>query len=224
MKKILLGAAAAMLLFACTKMDDNYKNRLVPNGITYTGKADSLKVWPGRERVRLSWLRGTDPSIKDAVIYWNTGRDSLVVTVPAGKSTDSVFALVTPLPENSYSFSVITRDGSGHRSIKTDILGSSYGSVYESSLQPRVVKSSKQIGTDFCIYWFRSNDPNNFNTRLKYTDNTGTVRSIDNPGDPDSVLLPNATKGTYASFRTMYRPGDFAIDTFYSRRDSLKIP
>ncbi|RAJ76710.1 uncharacterized protein DUF4998 [Chitinophaga dinghuensis] len=223
MKKILLGAAAVMLLFACTKMDDNYKGMLAPNGITYTGKADSLKVWPGRERIRLSWLRGTDPSIKDAVIYWNTGRDSLVVTVPAGRSTDSVFAMLPSLPENSYSFSVYTRDGSGHRSIKSDILGSSYGAIYESSLQPRVIKSSKMIGTDFCIYWYRSNDANNFNTRLRYTDNTGTVRSIDSPGDPDSVLLPNATKTSYATFRTMYRPGAFAIDTFYSRRDSLKI-
>lgn len=220
----MIGIGAVCSLYACSKVDDNFKNAVVPGGILYTAKTEQLTTWAGRGRIMLSWRRGPDTKVKDAVVYWNTKKDSMIFTVPAMNANDSVFAVVPGLPESSYSFTVITRDGNGHTSVPTSILGSTYGAIYEASLQPRVIKSSKAIGTDFCVYWYRSNDSTNVNTRLMYKDAAGILKTVDNPGDPDSILLKGALKGSYCRFQTMYKPRNMAIDTFYSRVDSVKVP
>ncbi|SHM81926.1 protein of unknown function [Chitinophaga jiangningensis] len=223
-RKLMLSISAICSLYGCSKVDDNFKNMVVPSGVLYTAKTDQLTTWSGRERMMLTWRRGPDTKIKNAIVYWNTGKDSMTFDVPAAPSTDSVFVVIPKLPESSYSFTVITRDGNGHRSVPTSILGNTYGPVYEGSLQPRVVKSSKAIGADFCVYWYKSNDATNVNTRLNFTDLAGVLQTVDNPGDPDSILLKNVKKGTFCKFRTMFKPTVTAIDTFYSRVDSVKIP
>ncbi|NIG54962.1 DUF4998 domain-containing protein [Chitinophaga sp. Cy-1792] len=223
LKKLILSVAVAAALPACTKMDDNYKDRLVPNGIVYTGKAADVKIWPGRERAIISWLRGSDPRIKKATIYWNSKADSLTVDVPAKGSLDTIFAPISSIKEGTYTFSVVTTDGAGNYSVKVDSLGTIYGPLYESRLSPRAFKSVSVSGQNLIVRWFKSGDPTAISTTMNYTDNNGKPAKFSFGGDPDSVILLNYKATAKFTYSTMYVPGKLAIDSFYSRVDTIKV-
>src|SRR5690554_6939164 len=64
-----------MAHYGCESMDDNYKQYI--EEYNYSGKIDSLRVYPGYERVILAWDNPKDQKSKTIrVIY---GVDSTVV-------------------------------------------------------------------------------------------------------------------------------------------------
>ena len=90
MKKIiyiLLIAFVAGAVFSCKNMDDIYKEFIVPNGLKYPKKPDSLKVYGGYNKLRLTWLKAKDPSIVRAEIYWNNYQDTLKVDIDNDQDT-----------------------------------------------------------------------------------------------------------------------------------------
>src|SRR5688572_1939513 len=106
MKTVLyfLVGTLAMGLAACSKMDDNYKNYIVPGGIIYPGKPQNAKFYTGNYRAMIAWKRGTDPQISKARIYWNNFSDSVEIAI--GLKQDSVSHIFTGLTENIYSYTI----------------------------------------------------------------------------------------------------------------------
>lgn len=210
----LLALSAAFAFASCSKMDDSFKQFVVPGGITYVGKADSARVLPGRGRLMITWLRGTDPNTTEAVIYWNNKNDSLVVPVPAGNKTDSVKALIT-LPENTYSFHIFTRDKVNNRSIQVDVLGSSYGAAYEAGLLSRAISAIQPKAASRVIR-FGAADATCIGTEVNYTDASGAARKIYAPAGVDTVLLESVKIGTNVTYRSSFKPAVTAIDSFWA--------
>jgi hypothetical protein len=130
---MILGAAG--YLSSCYDMESSYKDYVVPNGIVYPQKADSLKVYPGKNRVLLEWLRGIDPRVVSATVYWNNYTDSVVVDVTVYQ--DTVRYIIDNLNEYTYTFYIKTRDAAGNVSIQTEATGEAYGDIYLSSLVNR---------------------------------------------------------------------------------------
>ena len=124
----------------CKKMDSTYKQFIVPGGITYAGKANSALAYAGRHRVKISWLRGADPNIAKARIFWNNYKDSIEVNITPTKDTNSV--IIANLPEKTYSFVIKTYDAKENSSIPVEIIGGSYGDRYQAQLLNRFVISS----------------------------------------------------------------------------------
>jgi hypothetical protein len=60
-------------------MDSTYKQYVVPGGLTYAGKPTSPKAYSGLNRIKIAWLRGADPSVVKAKIFWNNFADSLAL-------------------------------------------------------------------------------------------------------------------------------------------------
>src|SRR3546814_10319167 len=84
-----LGFCAAILA-SCGEMDEIHRDFYEDGEIIYPGKADSLKAYPGRYRLGLSWLILADPKATRAKIFWNNRQDSLEMDMVRTSHTDTV--------------------------------------------------------------------------------------------------------------------------------------
>ncbi|HEX5552924.1 MAG TPA: DUF4998 domain-containing protein [Chitinophagaceae bacterium] len=200
----------------CKKMDSTYRKYVVQGGLTYTGKVTSATAYPGHNRVKISWLRGSDINVTHVRIFWNNYTDSIEVHIPS--TGDTISAVIGNLPEKSYSFILETYDDKGHSSVKVELLSAAYGDSYESSLLNRPVFSSIMGNNDTVNIQWGSADISNgaYATEIQYTDTAGDaqVRRFD-ISDPGSQLT-GYKPGTTFSYRTVYLPDSLSIDTFYT--------
>ena len=59
----------------------------MPNGITYPGIALDVESHPGRYRIEIAWLNGSDPNVVKARIYWNNYTEGQDLDIPPGADT-----------------------------------------------------------------------------------------------------------------------------------------
>ncbi len=199
----------------CKKMDATYKKFVVPAGITYPGKANNLVAHSGINRIQLSWLRGTDPKVVKARIFWNNYTDSVEVAILANQ--ESISYTIENLPENTYSFIVKTYDINGNVSIPVEAIGTSYGESYKKTLlNISVSKTTISVGDSLAVTWGAADITNGaIFTELRYTNQSGKTvikrTSINQP----ITAIPDFSGPTF-EYRTIFLPNSFAIDTCYT--------
>ncbi len=235
MKKYIWGILGLGLLAACSKMEDNYQEYLKNGVIIYTAKVDSLKAFPGRNRIALSWLLVSDPKIDKCRVFWNSGKDSVTVPVQRSAGIDTINVVLDNLEENVFTFDVYTYDNTGNSSVKEEIIGTVYGDNYIASLYNRPVrKTTYQGGTKRAeIIWFGVN-PQAVAVDIEYTNVNGDLvkkREVAVRPDPfkpmafpDTTRLADYKQGTSFRYRTAYKPVPTAIDTFYTAYDTQAVP
>jgi len=210
----------ALIISACSKMDD-YKKKYEPNGpILYPGKLDSAQVLSGKSRVLIQGLFTSDPKIVKYRVFWNSHQDSIETSVTRTSGVDTAKLFITGLPEGTISFEIRTYDNEGHVSIPVNIAGNVYGSLYQSSLVNRsIVKAELQTDGSALINWADVNaDDGLISMEIKYTDvankqHDTLIRSL--PSGLSSSL-PQLKAGSQISYRTAFKPNPTAIDTFYT--------
>ncbi|MDR0385227.1 MAG: DUF4998 domain-containing protein, partial [Prevotellaceae bacterium] len=126
---------AAGWFASCKDMDSMYKEYVVPNGIVYPQRADSLKIYPGLNRVKLTWFKALDPKVVKAMVYWNNYTDSLSANISSGENLMTV--VINDLPEGTYTFFVKTFDAAGNASVPSEVTGIVYGVNYALTLSSR---------------------------------------------------------------------------------------
>jgi hypothetical protein len=213
MKKItyLLMILSAVYFSACDGMDDLHKEFIVPGGIIYPQKADSLKVFEGRNRVRVQWLRNTDPKVVKARIYWNNYTDSVNVDIPSSGSIVSVD--INNIPEETYTFAVKTFDAEGNVSVPTEVIGKVYGALYESSISPRNLSKMEAYADRVELNWGVANSTA-IRFVLKYRTSSGELRELLVPLDEEKTILTDYKVGGDFSTETYYLPTSTALDEF----------
>ena len=66
-----------IILSSCSKID-GYKSIYTAGGqIVYPGKMDSVKVFSGKNRVKITGLFTSDPKIVKYRVFWNSRQDSI---------------------------------------------------------------------------------------------------------------------------------------------------
>ena len=207
-----LGLALGMT--GCDSMSDNYQQYLDRGETIYIGKADSLKVFPGRERLKLTWQLNADPKLKECLIYWNDKQDSVVV--PIERTTTGRFTMekiLAPMKEQGYVFQVRTRDMYGNVSLMTEKSGTCYGENYESSLLPRAIIAQEAIEEQVVISW--GNVDELVGVELKYKDRQGEDKTLlIKPEETETVIADYVPGGDF-TYTTLYLPEE-CIDTLYS--------
>src|SRR3546814_7884614 len=93
---------AFVLVSGCAKQDDTYRQFLDKGEIVYVGKADSVQVFPGKNRLKLSWLILADPNVSKAKVFWNNHSDSLEIPLIKSSGIDTV-EIVIPRSEKHTS-------------------------------------------------------------------------------------------------------------------------
>lgn len=215
---------ALLLLFtACSKMDDTYKQFIKNGEIPYAGSVDSVKVFPGDNRIQLSWLV-SDPRVTKAKIYWNNKSDSLDMVLKRQYDVDTINVILSPIAEGAYSFDIYTFDDEGNKSIKVSTTGQVYGERYISSLLPRPVKSALYSDGKVAITW-GSADTHVTGTEIRYTDAGGTVQHIRVPVDSNTTTLSNFhfSDNTDLAYTTVYLPDSSAIDLFKTAYEAIAV-
>lgn len=225
MNKILNSAALlfiiAFFVLSCKKMDRPYKQYVVPGGITYPGKASNPMVYVGRNRVKISWLRGTDPTVTKAKIFWDNFTDSVEVTIPT--TGDTISTIIGNLPEKPYTFIIKTYDDDGNVSVPVELLSAAYGDQYQASLLSRPVTSAfLTVRGDVTVNWGAADISNGaFLTEVEYTDSLGNDLTKFFGISEESSLILAIKSGTMFKYRTLFIPDSLSIDTFYTTYETV---
>jgi len=214
------------LLMGCTKSADTYKEFVQGGEIYYPGRADSLKsdslkLYPGRNRIQLSWLLKSDPKITKTTVYWNSKADSIVISVSRSAGTDTIRTMINQIAEGTYTFEVYTYDDKGNKSVKVDAIGNVYGSNYDISLVNRALKSasmSSKLDTAKLEWYPKS--LGHVGVDLRFKNLLGDSISVFVPADSLKTNLLVFKKGDTFKFRSLYKPEQNAIDTFYTAFES----
>jgi hypothetical protein len=223
-------AICIFFLFSCSKMDDTYDDFIKDGEIVYIARVDSARSYPGNNRMGLSMLLTADPRISKVKVYWEAGgqNDSTEKAVQRTAGVDTVRFSFDKLPEGTYTFYIYSHDNAGHRSIKTDVIGTVYGEKYIAQLVNRTIKTSTydELAKTATVKWFGVG-ADIIGEEIIYTDLQGLVRKqlYKHEGVTDSIsILPDFKRGNSFQFRTLYKPAANAIDTFYSNYEYRLVP
>lgn len=213
MKNIISGAFLGIILgfSSCDSQTDIYEKYVVPNGLIYPGPAQNPIAYPGDNRIKISWLRGTDPRIQEAKIFWNNYTDSVELPIAAG--IDTVSHIIDPITENTYSFMIRTYDDEGNRSIPIEVLGTVYGDNYRGMLTNRLLKSTYYDGQDLNLNWGTA-ESSEVGIHISWTDTNGANQTMDAGPSDTETLLPYFDIDKPLSYSTTYKPDSLAIDVF----------
>src|SRR5690606_34378378 len=140
-KLILVSCSICTLLvfaWSCDKMDDIQRQYADKEEQVYLGKVDSLQVFPGIGRAKVTWFVGSDPKIDRTVIYWNMRRDSIVKeftrTTP-GVQKDSI--ILENLSEGSTLFEFRNVNNEGESSLYSAVTVTAWGEEFVAGLRAR---------------------------------------------------------------------------------------
>lgn len=134
MKNFRLILISAVLLaflsnYGCESMEDNFKQYL--EEYNYSGKIDSLRVYPGFERVILAWDNPKDQKSKAIKIVY--GVDSTEVTYDTLVDSVSIDGLDAG---TGYEFIVYTLDANNNLSVPTSITAFPVSQAFVDALTP----------------------------------------------------------------------------------------
>ena len=208
-----------IVLSSCSKIDD-YKTKYTAGGqIIYPGKMDSVKVYSGKNRVKITGLFTSDPKIIKYRVFWNSRQDSLEVPIKRTAGVDSASIFITNLPEGLMSFEIRTYDAAGHASIPVNVSASVYGALYQSSLLNRgIAKTALELNGSVTINWSDVNaDAGMQKLEIMYFDKDAKMHDTLIASAPTELTtsLPNFQQGSYFSYSASFLPNQTAIDTFY---------
>ncbi len=207
MRKIiytLLTLLTITYLYSCKDMDGTYEEFIVPNGLKYPQKPDSLKVFAGYNKLRLSWLKPKDPSITHAMVYWNNFHDSLKVEIDP--TLDTIFVDVDNIGEATYTFFVKTFDKQGNASIPSEVTGTSYGDNYLMGATDRTILSAlRDVDFEGTITW-NNKTKDLVYSEVRYKTKTGETKTARIPAEEKILIIPDIKPGEFFEYRSVFLP------------------
>lgn len=196
---------------SCDSQTSIYEDYVVPNGLIYPGPAQNPIAYPGDKRIKISWLRGTDPRVQKARIFWNNYTDS--VELPVAANIDTVSYIIDPIAENTYSFFIHTYDDEGNMSVPIELSGTVYGDNYRNLLTNRLLKSTYYDGQDLKLNWGIA-ESTEAGISLSWKDTNGNNQTMNVDPLETETLLPFFDIDMPLLYSTTYKPDSLAIDLF----------
>jgi hypothetical protein len=208
MKKILyliIIALAAGYFSSCKNMDEPYKEFVVPSGLTYPQKPDSLKVQAGYNTLRITWLKAKDPSVVRAEIYWNNYLDTLAIN-NISTGGDTIIVDISDLEEIAYTFHVRTFDADGNASISVEASGTPYGEGYIMRTTDRAVASAVFDNDNNGLITWGAKTADLVYSEVHYTISSGDTRIVRILPDEATLTCPDAKPGALFEYRSVFLP------------------
>ena len=208
-------AIAAWFLFlggfsSCTQMDE-YLKYTDGKEILYIGKPEGMQMCSGKGRVQFYGIL-IDPKITRLRITYNMGKEVIDLPIQRGEGAE-VFTYDIPLKEGIYNFVVQTFDDNGHASVPESLIGSSYGTIYESTLYNRGISSVVCENNATTIKWATA-DTHSPYVRIWYTDVNGQERMVEVEQAEQETILEDYKSMSGFKMKTYYLPDVTAVDMF----------
>lgn len=228
--KFLFSFCLSYLMAACDSMNSAHEEYLERGEGIYTGVIDSLKAFPGNNRLKLSWEINADPRITQTVIYWNERADSVVV--PVNRTTSGIIALDTTfnLPEKSYLIEIITRDDFGNKSLYVQKSVEVYGNKYIALLKNRMINSFNAISPNktITLNWRLMEDLRMQYTLVQYTDHTDPLhpvaQSVKVENKEVKTVLSGIQAGDKITITSSFLPTKEALDIVDALPKTYHLP
>lgn len=223
----LLPVLCLSLFLSCRKWD-GYKKYLGNGETIYAGKMDSVKVYSGFLRVRVTGILPADPNIVKCVISWSgqSGKDSVSFPISKG-GTYMVFDTTFEVDEEgTKNFDVTTYDKYGNRSLTVHAVGTVYGPAYSKELSNRPIVSAtfSSDGNDAIIQWdFLDLSRGPIGTVIRFLNTSNDTDSVFLPISENRVTLKDYRPNTSIAYRTLYLPDSLSIDTLSCLPDTISI-
>lgn len=213
--KLVVLVLGLSMMAACSKMDHTYKPIIKNGEVIYTGKADSVRGYPGKERIRLSWLLISDPKISFCKVFWNNGKDSVTIPVNRTDGIDTIRTLIDHLKEGTYTFKIYSGDEQGHQSVASSISVNAYGAQYQATLYERPYDDVRWTDGMTTILWEHAAGGLT-GSELTYTNTSGDDVQLYIPAGADTTRIDDLKEGSRIKYRTLFMPDSNAVDTFYT--------
>lgn len=221
-KIIILLFLSIVGIYSCSDADE-YLKYTEGGEVLYTGTLDSLKILPGKNRVKVEALIIGDPKISDIKIYWSNNKKSISIPVTRTQGVDTVSYIIEDLEENIYNFEIRTFDKDGNSSIPKYTSSEVFGERYQESLFNRPIVSNVLIESNLIVN-FADMDLSSgvFGLELDYTSDTDELKTAFVSIDSTSVSIPNYKNGSAYKYRSVFIPDELAIDTFHAEYTVVK--
>lgn len=219
---------AGIILFAsCDEMNDIQSKYTELEERVYLGKVDSIMVFPGFGRVKLTWYVGADPKIEKTVIYWNMRNDSIVKdftrTMP-GVQKDSI--IIENLAEGTSLFEFKNINSVGESSLISNVTATVWGPNFGDGLYFRRI-SSRDFNYEESTFALEFSPVHQGDSviysEISYTTQSGEMKSIRIEREDDSIILPEFGDGDEFAFRTAFFLPQ-GIDTIFNNPQIFKSP
>ncbi|MGV3766177.1 MAG: DUF4998 domain-containing protein [Chitinophagaceae bacterium] len=222
LQKGLLACALIAATVSCSKMDE-YKEKYVPNGeIVYTGKIDSVHMYPGKNRVGFTAFLTNDPRVSMFRVYWGARADSATFPLKAEELGTAVYRVIPNVPEGEQSFEFVTFDATGNKSVSFYGNVASFGTRFQESLNNRGIKDSWLNSDLETVISLGGMDTATkaILTEVRYltndSDSASTRIPLLLPNTESDTVLENHKYGSAVIYRTYFLPTKNSIDTFYT--------
>jgi len=205
------------VLTACDGMHSTYDEFVKDGEIVYPATPDSVATLPGKNRLLLRIVLPADPTVTEARVFWNTGRDSLRVGFSSDQDTADV--IVDGLEEGSKAFNIHTYDDRGNESVPFSVVGRVYGETYENNLLPRFIENTT-LNDSLVIEWGDPEDTS-IGSRVFY-EKGGQSETLFVENEEDRTVIQNF-EGDQFEYTTLYKPVSTSIDTFSSPAEVVMV-
>lgn len=222
MKKylIIIFSLLSVVFIGCDDMNDIQKQYVDLGEKVYLGKVDSIEVIPGLNRVKITWYVPADPKIENTIIYWNMRNDSIVKPFnrnAAGVQKDSI--IIENLSEDTYYFEFRNTNNQGELSLFSAAQGRVWGEEFVGVLQERKMTSQGYDPDPPMVKLSLSSvsaDDEVVYSKIKYTNEAGTVIEERIYNNMNNFTIPDLTLGGDYELITVFYPSD-GIDTIYKK-------
>lgn len=224
MKKIIMLLTVTLLLASCADMNDTHQEFLDRGQQIYVGKADTLVVHGGYNRVEIEGAMYYATSAEKCIIRWtlNGVKDSVVVLADEWKTNeDKLSVTIEELPEGTQRFFVQTYDREGNKSLNVECSGNVYGDQYILTASPKIITQLAAKPEGMELTWNMSEEA--IGVEVKYDSNSG-VETLKVKANATTTLLPDWKLSGNIQTRTILVPEEGAIDTLYTAWRSLQFP
>jgi len=211
--------------FGCSDMNDLHDQYRQRGEAIYVGQVDSLKLFPGKNRVKITY-RNYDPKVSKLTVYWDFRQGSASFDVPTDRLGEEIEEYIGQLDEKNYTFELVTSNRSGeYKSIPLYISGPVYGSRYTASLTDRKVVYATHFfpssNERMEISWASAIEKM-VGVEILYR-NASDVETVMRVGNDETNAIIKDLKDDAVTYRTLYLPEEACIDTFYTNYASINF-
>ena len=197
-------------LTGCNDMESKHEAYLTGEKV-YAGKLDSLTVYSGYERVKITGQTRFLGQADKCFVEWGNQIREFPIANNRGATVDII---IDGLQERNYEFKVYTKDPDNNKSVIQTCTGKAMGSVFKESQMNRRIVNLTFVNGYFSALWAdKAESEYVVFTNFSYEKSNGTIEQVRIMPDDESTALTGWKAGGKIEIQSAVVTGDMGFDT-----------
>jgi len=203
----------AFVVLSCGTIKETYDEFTLEGETIYIGKADSVMVGEGYNKLRFWVAVNADPKITKGILKNNDESIFYEFEVNRSKSGKDTISFDLEIDEGEYTFGLFLMDDKGNQSVRVEVPATVYGEKYKSGLINRAIRNVDAFENEAVLYW-ASPSESILETVLIYEDQDGNMQEMLIANEVTESTLENYKRGGALRVKSIYRPTPTAFEDF----------